>query len=265
MGSPCEEVTMAKIVSFGSLDKEKQEKLARIEENQKKLEQLASVETEFSEFTAADARRASASRLETNRLFAVLNPSAMDYEELIDMMRLRFQNITDLTDLLKLADPAASLITFDRSDKIKAFDESIIPFENPVVRLTPSIVTDYAGPIGILTNKTNGELEACLYYRKNYVFSSLWDIALFISAMPKYQQFYNQLLNSKQVTQRYALAFEVIDALQQDEPFNVDAITRQEFVSTILNKSNKLEDYIVFSTMAQYAVEKAINSRFVLL
>ena len=259
---------MAKILDLRSLDKANQEREARIANNQKKLEEMATGEEHFD---AAVAHKKSQSRLEANEMIMKVNPEVIDpsktpYDQIVAIMRDNLQHITSVSESFKLSDPLATLIAHDRSRRVKAFDESIIPFENPVIRFTGEIATRYAGPIGIVARSDSpNDPEVCLYYRKQYLFSSLWDFALFMAGTPKYKHFYTLLLSLEDESARCSYINKVLTAIRRDEAFSITATPRQQFTEAVVNKSSKLEDYIAFSALCQYVTEKAINTKFVML
>ena len=253
---------MAKILSFDMLGNEEKEKQERIARNQQHLENLASAEV-----NTKQALQISSERIYSDPLFRHMNPLTISYEDVISIIKEDNKKISSIADFLKkVSDSKAALTPFDWSYRIKAFDHSIIPFEHPVVKLSSDIDTVFAGPIGILSNSSNPEEPvSCLYYRKNYLFTTLWDFCLFMAGTPKYKHFYTLLLSLKDSDNKCSYINKVLAAVRNDETFSISAIPRTTFEEDVLNKSSKLEDYIGFSSLMQYVVERALNEKFSIL
>ena len=253
---------MAKILSFDTLGKEDKEKQERIARNQRHLENLASGEVNIEQ-----AFQISRECISSDKLFKNIDPHTISYEDVIAIIKDDSKKIGSIADFLKkVSDAKAALVPFDWSYRIKAFDHSIIPFEHPVVKLSSDINTAFAGPIGILSDsKIPTEPVSCLYYRKNYLFTTLWDFCLFMAGTPKYKHFYTLLLSLKDSDNKCSYINKVLAAVRNDETFSISAIPRTIFEADVLTKSSKLEDYIGFSSLMQYAVEKALNEKFSIL
>ena len=254
---------MAKILSFGNLAEEEKEKQERIARNQKHLENLASgsIDDADKQLSGMPVFMIPAGKFPEG-----INPQSASYEDIVEMLKMSIRNTSSIPDLLKSVEPKSSLLPFDWSNRIKAFDHSIIPFENPVIRFTPEVKTTSNGIIGLLADQRNhDDPVACLYYRNSYLFASQWDFCLFMAGTPKYKHFYTLLLSLKDTNSRCAYMNKVLTAVRKNEEFTSGVITRTAFVENALSASSKLEDFIAFSSMCQYAVEKALNDKFVIL
>ena len=262
---------MAIITDFRSLQEEENARQRRIEENQQILETMASEPT----LTADEARhRSAASNLgkeiinnsnNTGIPVMMRNGEPIDREVAIREITADALNAKNVYEMLLCNTPGQALAPFDWSNRIKACNESIIPFEHPVIRFTDEVPVSFAGPITLIEDKNNQSDSLSLYYRKRYVFMSMWDFCLFMAGTKKFHTFYSHMLDCKDTASKHIIGNHLMKELRKTETFNFSPVNRRAFILDTLSKSTYLGDHVGFHILAQLALMNHIADKFTVL
>ena len=261
------------IITDLRVHKEKEDaRQRRIEENRQMLEEMASDPM----LTADEAkRRSAASDLgreiinnsnNTGMPVVMHNGEPIYHEVAIREITADALNAKNVYEILLCDTPGQALAPFDWSNRIKACDDSIIPFSYPVIRFTEEVPTGFAGPIAIRAKSEHlDDPDTFLYYRKRYLFMSQWDFCLFMAGTKKFHSFYGPMLDCEDEPVKHVLINKLMKELRKTETFNFGAVKRSRFIHETLSKSTYVGDHIGFHLLTQIAIMNKLHTEFTIL
>ena len=261
------------IITDLRVHKEKEDaRQRRIEENQQMLEEMASGPT----LSADEARRRSAASTLGKEIannnhqnkyeIRFENGDSIEPDFVIRELTASALSAQSISAAMVCTMPAQSIAPFDWSNRIKACDDSIIPFSYPVIRFTEEVPTGFAGPIAIRAKSEHlDDPDTFLYYRKRYLFMSQWDFCLFMAGTKKFHSFYSPMLDCEDELVKHVLINKLMKELRKTETFNFGAVKRSRFIQETLSKSTYVGDHVGFHLLAQIAIMDKLQTEFTML
>lgn len=244
----------------------------RIEENQQMLEEMSSEPT----LTADEARRRSAASTLGKEIannnhqdkyeIRFENGDAIEPDVVIRELTASALSAQTISAAMLCTMPSQAIAPFDWSNRIKACDESIIPFKYPVIRFTEEVPIGFAGPIAIRAKSEQpDDPDIFLYYRKRYLFMSQWDFCLFMAGTKKFHSFYGPMLGCEDELVKHVLINKLMKELRKTETFNFGAVKRSRFIQETLSKSTYVGDHVGFHLLTQIAIMDKLQTEFTML